>query len=211
MTMKPGFVIGNGRSRLRINLEDLRKHGITYGCNALYRDFAPDVLIATDPGMATEIEDSGYPLDHVFYTREPRNGSGSKRIAHHWGFSSGPVALKYAAEAAHPVIYILGFDLKGIRGLHNNVYSGTQNYRNPDDAETYYGNWINQVAQIMEEHPDQIFVRLLDDDSIIPYRWNQAANHLSQHISDFMDSINSSPWQKPRELVTNIRSAHLPS
>ena len=102
--MKPGFVLGNGRSRLEISLDDLKKHGRVYGCNALYRDFIPDVLIATDPGITAEIEHSGYALKNTFYTRNPNEALGSKKIAYHWGFSSGPVAVKYAAEAAHDVI-----------------------------------------------------------------------------------------------------------
>ena len=209
--MKPGFVIGNGRSRTVLNLEDLRKHGRTYGCNAIYRDFSPDILIATDPGITSEIEDSGYPLSRPFYTRSPNTSRGSRKIEHHWGYSSGPVALKYAAVAAHPVIYLLGFDLQGIRGLHNNVYSDTPHYKKRDESETYFGNWINQIANIMDEHKELMFIRLVDDQSIIPYRWTQIANHHTQSISDFLGSINSSPWQKPKELATNIRSAHLAS
>ena len=44
--MTTAFVLGNGVSRKEIDLESLRKWGKTYGCNALYRDFAPDVLVA---------------------------------------------------------------------------------------------------------------------------------------------------------------------
>ena len=49
------FCLGNGESRLEINLEDLRPHGKIYGCTALYRDFIPDVLVAVDPAMHNEI------------------------------------------------------------------------------------------------------------------------------------------------------------
>ena len=49
------FCLGNGESRLEINLEDLRPHGKIYGCNALYRDFIPDVLVAGAPAMHNEI------------------------------------------------------------------------------------------------------------------------------------------------------------
>ena len=46
--MKIAFVIGNGQSRSHFNLNTLRGKGTIYGCNALYRDFMPDVLVATD-------------------------------------------------------------------------------------------------------------------------------------------------------------------
>jgi hypothetical protein len=54
------FCIGNGRSRDGFNLESLRPHGKIYGCNALYRDFTPDVLCAVDQGICHEIYHSGY-------------------------------------------------------------------------------------------------------------------------------------------------------
>ena len=45
------FCIGNGESRKGLDLESLRPLGKIYGCNALYRDFAPDVLTAVDHGI----------------------------------------------------------------------------------------------------------------------------------------------------------------
>ena len=199
LTMKPGFVIGNGKSRLAINLEDLKKHGRVYGCNALYRDFTPDVLIATDPGITAEIENSGYALKNTFYTRQPKAELGSQLIKHHFGFSSGPIALKYAAEAGHDVIYLVGFDLQGQDGRQNNVYSSTDNYRKSEEKETYYGNWVKQISQILKEHRNQRFIRLTNEDGMVPVQWMQCANHSSQLISDFMPNINSKPWQRSRE------------
>ena len=43
------FVLGNGESRKGIKIEDLKKHGKTYACNAVYRTENPDVLVAVDP------------------------------------------------------------------------------------------------------------------------------------------------------------------
>ena len=58
--MKRVFCIGNGTSRQRFDLEQLRPHGKIYGCNALYRDFKPDVLISVDNGIMHEIYQSGF-------------------------------------------------------------------------------------------------------------------------------------------------------
>ena len=52
---KTAFVLGNGVSRASIDPEQLAKLGATYGCNALYRTFAPDYLIAVDVKMILEI------------------------------------------------------------------------------------------------------------------------------------------------------------
>ena len=53
--MKRVFCIGNGESRQGFDLEKLRHHGTIYGCNAIYRDFMPDVLTAVDHGIMHEI------------------------------------------------------------------------------------------------------------------------------------------------------------
>jgi hypothetical protein len=60
------FVLGNGTSRLNINPQELQRYGKIYGCNALYRDFLPDVLVATDKPIATEIQNSGYSIKNKF-------------------------------------------------------------------------------------------------------------------------------------------------
>ena len=54
--MNKVFLIGNGESRKDFNLDLLKPHGKIYGCNALYREFEPDYLIAVDPKMIVEIE-----------------------------------------------------------------------------------------------------------------------------------------------------------
>ena len=67
---KQVFIIGNGESRRGIDLAELNQYGKTYGCNALYRDYTPDALIAVDHRMAHQIYWSGYPLDNVCYFRD---------------------------------------------------------------------------------------------------------------------------------------------
>jgi hypothetical protein len=203
--MKPAFVLGNGKSRLAVDLDTLKKYGLTYGCNALYRDFKPHVLVATDPGISNEIETSGYALHNTFYTRKPTIQLGSKPIEHHYGFSSGPVAAKLAANHGHKVIYLLGFDLIGDAGMQNNVYSGTANYRPKDHSATYYGNWVNQFTTIMSEHQSQMFVRVLPDDGMVPYQWLQMPNYRNQQVQQFWSDINNKPWQKPKELATDTQ------
>ena len=49
------FVIGNGISREGIELEALSKIGKVYACNAVYRTFKPDYLVAVDVKMILEI------------------------------------------------------------------------------------------------------------------------------------------------------------
>ena len=53
--MSKVFCIGNAESRVGFDLEKLRRFGKIYGCNAIYRDFMPDVLTAVDNGIIHEI------------------------------------------------------------------------------------------------------------------------------------------------------------
>ena len=49
------YVIGNGTSRKNFDLNKLIDRGTIYACNAIYRDFIPNKLIAVDPKMIHEI------------------------------------------------------------------------------------------------------------------------------------------------------------
>ena len=57
--MSAAFILGNGQSRLAVNLNKLMEVGTVFGCNGLYRDFTPHCLVATDRPIAEEIQNSG--------------------------------------------------------------------------------------------------------------------------------------------------------
>lgn len=56
------YIIGNGPSRKGLDLDTL--DGITFGCNALYRDYSPDYLVSGDSRIIKEICISEYPKDN---------------------------------------------------------------------------------------------------------------------------------------------------
>ena len=64
------FCIGNGESRLNFNLEKLRPLGNIYGCNAIYRDFMPDVLTSVDHGIMHEVYHAGVAQKIPVYFRD---------------------------------------------------------------------------------------------------------------------------------------------
>ena len=64
------FCIGNGESRQGFDLEQLRPHGKIYGCNAIYRDFMPDVLTAVDHGIMHEVYHAGVAQKIPCYFRD---------------------------------------------------------------------------------------------------------------------------------------------
>ena len=68
--VKRVFCIGNGESRIGFDLEKLRPHGKIYGCNAIYRDFMPDVITAVDHGIMHEIYHAGVAQKIPCYFRD---------------------------------------------------------------------------------------------------------------------------------------------
>ena len=165
------FVLGNGVSRKGIDLHNLKKYGRIYGCNALYREFDPDVLVSTDPNISKEIQESGWPLKPkcTHWTRKPFADSGSKKLHPEYkGMSSGPNAVHLACtdKSEHQEIYLLGFDLGSVEGqLFNNVYAGTEHYKSSTDKATFGGNWFNQIMRIMQENPKRQFYRVITGQS----------------------------------------------
>ena len=57
--MHRAFCIGNGESRVGFDLERLRPLGTIIGCNAIHRDFTPDIICAVDHGVMHEIYHTG--------------------------------------------------------------------------------------------------------------------------------------------------------
>ena len=183
------FVLGNGTSRLALDLNQLKETGVVFGCNALYREFTPDVLISTDPGISKEIQDSGYPKTNLHYTRKPIAGSGSKKIEFNYGFSSGPIAMTYACKTDAEKIYFAGFDLTGIDGKFNNVYADSPHYKPLTADATFFGNWVKQIETIMKYYNNKQFVRLIISGAHTPDTWIME-NYTEMPIADFLVWIN---------------------
>lgn len=191
------FVLGNGISRKTINPESLRKHGTIYGCNALFREFVPDHLIAVDTKMIREISSAGYHLNHNVWTnpnRYTRGINGLNLFEPSLGWSSGPSALNLASNHKCKTIYILGFDYKGIGNkneLVNNLYSGTTNYKNVNEKATYYGNWQRQTATCIKKNQTIKYIRVIENsNSFIPDSLIGISNLTHLTIDNFKKKFN---------------------
>ena len=160
--MSLAFVLGNGTSRKEVDLQKLADLAPVYGCNALYREFEPTALVATDKPIAERIQHSGYAQTHRFHTRKPIEGLGARDVPKPYhGFSSGPLAVSIAALDGHHVIYLLGFDMgPSTLGKFNNVYADTEFYKKSADVPTYTGNWIRQIETICRDFSKTQFVRV---------------------------------------------------
>ena len=180
------FVLGNGVSRSSISLEQLQVLGSVYGCNALYRTFAPDYLIAVDVKMILEINKAGFQHKNTVWTNPNKTYQRIKNLNYFQpskGWSSGPTALWLSVQHGHKQIYILGFDYKGLKEGQrlNNVYADTANYKKSTDGATFFGNWVRQTKSVIQDNPNIQFTRVIASDNYIPEELNKFSN--LEHIT----------------------------
>ena len=187
------FVLGNGISRRPIDIDLLKTRGAVYACNAVYRTHAVTALVATDRGIANEIQASGYPANNRFYTRRPDPATGALRVPQaYFGFSSGPIALAIACADQHDRIYLLGFDLgPDEQGRFNNVFAGSEHYKAQGSGPTYTGNWIKQIAKIAADYPGAEIIRVHGSTTAAVAEFDRVPNLAKLDFADFVARINS--------------------
>ena len=177
------FVIGNGRSREGIRLEDMAGHGKVFGCNAIYRDFMPYVLVSVDKGITQEISKNKIPERTAHYARHPVHAKSIKLDPkkHNSRGASGPVATKLAAiEPGIKKVYLVGVDLNSPDGKVNNIYAGTSNYRAVSGPAVKWHKWEKQYLEVFKQHPEIQFFRIMPMTQYVPSIWKGTKN--IQHI-----------------------------
>lgn len=190
--MSRAFVIGNGVSRQQIELSTLQALGKVYGCNALYRDFVPNVLVSTDKPISEKIQNSGYPLKNKHYTRKPIPGLGSLPVPQeYFGFSSGPIATSLAALDGAVSIYLVGFDMGPYNRAFNNVYADTEFYKKSNAPPTFTGNWAKQLVRIAKDFPNCMFYRVHGTTTAVVPEFEKVPNLKPLDMSEFLNRINN--------------------
>ena len=161
-------IIGNGTNRLGFDLNNFKKaSGLlgartvqTYGCNALYRDFTPDFLVAVGTNdIINEIAASGYTNDHIVYSSAIHlleHPSKFYLVPHDPFADAGVTAAYIAAFDGHKKIYLLGFDGQE-PGWNNNVYSDTVGY-DSKTAEILDIKWMQNRKQLFDVYNDVDFI-----------------------------------------------------
>jgi len=198
------FVLGNGESRRGIQIADLKKYGTVFACNAVYRTEEPDYLIAVDTKMIIEIAETEYPVTHEVwsnynhqYEKHPRAKAHIKWFQPSLGWSSGPTALKMAADKKFSTIYILGFDYQGHPRNErnksfqfNNVFKDTRNYKKGKDEATFYGNWMNQTKRVLTDYQHIQFFRVVPKNAFKPHDLEFNTNFKHLDIDEFLQIHN---------------------
>jgi len=150
------FVIGNGTSRLGFNLRQLIGLGQIYGCNALYREYAPnydlpDYLIAIDDGMIEEIQNSDFPKNRFIIPPLSERWEPKECNPNQPRSNAGINAMIEAIRHGATTVIGLGFDfmLNDVGQSVSNAYDGTINYgpntraRHEDNSgRVRYLNWL---------------------------------------------------------------------
>lgn len=207
--MSTAFIIGNGKSRSPISLDSLKEHGKIYACNAVYRHFTPDYLIAVDSKMITEINRHKWQWNNEVWTNPNKLYDSFLKFNYFeepQGWSSGPTALwlstygdkKNPQSHQHDTIYILGFDFKGTDsdnvkgegGLINNLYADTENYKKSSDPATYHGNWARQTGIVIQKNPQKRYIRVVTDkEDYCPNNLLQLTNFNQVTVAEFKQNF----------------------
>ena len=192
------FVLGNGTSRKPIDPNTIINYGKIYGCNALYRTFKPNYLIAVDVKMILEINKAGYQHTNEVWTNPNKSYQRIKNLNYFnpsKGWSSGPTALWLASQHQYETIYILGFDYKGLdKGTRlNNMYADTANYKKSTDGATFFGNWMRQTRTVIKDHPNINYVRVITPDNYSPDELNTFNNYSEILVEDFQKMFENPP------------------
>jgi len=195
--MKRSFVFGNGRTRLNIDFDEVKPYGLIYACNAVYRDYRPDYLVAVDTKMILEINESGYQKNNSVWTNyniQYKNFEKFNYFEPNLGWSSGPTALNLATSHGPDEVYIFGFDYAGLKGKLNNVYANSFNYKNSTDSATYNGNWLKQTETVIKTNPNVCYYRV-NVENFYETSWKYS-NYKSIYFRDLKDFIKD--WKKIR-------------
>jgi len=170
---RQAVAIGNGESREKFNLMHLKNHkgGLlganrlqTYGCNALYRDFTPDFLVAVGDEIISEIARSAYVKENIVYAHADAILEYPGKfylIPQNVYYNAGALAAYLACFDGHTRVYLVGYDsYDDIKAL-NNVYKNTRGYQATTNAHKQTGDyWEQSLAQVMETYADVDFVRV---------------------------------------------------
>jgi len=171
-TTTQAIAIGNGESRIGFDLQYITNHKAgfggadrlqSYGCNALYRDWSPDFLIATGDDMVKEIATSGYCDQGIVYV----NGGyildypgKFYLIPQNVYYDAGSLAAYMACFDGHKKVFLLGYDSYHGLGVQNNIYKGTNAYP-PEDEKQHHAYFTLTLKHVMEVYNDVEFVRIM--------------------------------------------------
>ena len=186
--MNPAVIIGNGVTRKHIELNKLKGQAPLYGCNALYREFMPDFLVAIDNGMIEEIQ-TRLPLKNcqaIIPEEQHRYEENTGRRN-----NAGMIAMKTAIDHGHDVLYCLGFDfiLSGDISV-DNVFKNTDNY-GPETHAREEDNFhrVRYLEWFASQHKNTTFIFVVPDENIGNVKPIEGINITAMRTRDFVKKL----------------------
>lgn len=167
-------VVGNGPSRKSFDLTILKRKKIqTYGCNALYRDFAPEFLVAVGQEISNEIKRSGYASNHVVYGTTDnilKYPNTFHLIPQTPNWNSGALAAYLSCFDGHSTVYLIGHDGIDTPGHANNIYADTNGYQEYSSLTDNF--WALAMSQVFKTYNLVDFVLVNDSGrGYMPAAW----------------------------------------
>ena len=172
-TTGQAIAIGNGESRSGFDLKYIANHqgGVlavdklqSYGCNALYRDFTPDFLVATGTDIIAELANSTYVNDNIVYTN-------AQHIVEYPGkfyltpqnpaFDAGAIAAYLACFDGHTKVFLLGYDSDHDHGPVNNIYKDTAGYAPSTQQQDNGKFWAKTLSMVINTYSDVDFIKVM--------------------------------------------------
>lgn len=190
------FCIGNAESRDGYDLESLRDHGLILGCNGLYRDFSPDLLVSVDKAIEDEIR-TNYSGKWVYrHTYDRVFRIGNKEIKDKL-YACGSTTAYLAIELGRTQLYFMGHDFNRVDEpqRRNNIYNGTANYKKASDEPCHYQNFISQFQEIINNNPQATFIFVNNNQKDV---FNNSCNVEYVTYSEFKGELNDKKF-KPKK------------
>ena len=172
-TTSQAIVIGNGQSRSNFDLGFITRHrgGLlaadklqSYGCNALYRDFTADFLVAVGPAIIDEIAGSGYTGDNIVYTNAQyiqKYPGKFYLIPQNLTYDAGALAVYLACFDGHTKVFLLGFDQNHGVEPTNNIYKDTPGYPTSNMTENNTAFFSQTLSAVISTYSQVDFVRVM--------------------------------------------------
>lgn len=162
---KVAFIVGNGPTRSRLDLNELVGKAPIYGCNALYRDFNNwDYLVAIDDGMIEELRQTRSRLEKVdgivIIPPDDKRWEHPEYSPSRRRNNAGMVAMDEAINRGAKVVYAIGMDfILGGSISTDNVYKNSENY-GPETHANQNDNYnrIRYLEWYARRHSDVKFV-----------------------------------------------------
>ena len=188
--MTRAFIIGNGKSRSNFDLNLLKEYGTIFGCNALYRDFDPDYLVAIDSKMKQEIVDSNYNRDKVIFPIDDECWEPAEYNKSRPRSNAGMNAILEAIKKGHTEIVCLGFDflLHDNMASISNIYDGTSSYEeNVRCSLSDSRNRMGYLGYVIEKNTDINFTFVYNSTDIV---YKPALNNFSLvHYNNLINNL----------------------